>query len=230
MAAPRKIDYSRLEAGWRAGIMSPQELAEEYERLTGIPVTRRAIIKHFEGLKVPRDLSKKIQARANELVAKHTVTALVPATQLPARIPENAIVEANANAQASIVIRQKAEIGRYQTICDNLLAELETQAMSREDLIALAELKALVENQQEPDDAAVDRQLRAFAKLLKLGDRAETFKKLVEAKTRLVAMERQAFGIKDDDDGKPKSPVNFYLNMGGGTAQIAIIQKPEEKS
>ena len=35
MAAPRIIDYGRIEPGWRAGKLSVQQLADEYEKATG---------------------------------------------------------------------------------------------------------------------------------------------------------------------------------------------------
>ena len=63
MAAPRIIDYGRIEPGWRAGKLSVQQLADEYEKDTGKRVARSAIQKHFNGLGIPRDLSAKIKAK-----------------------------------------------------------------------------------------------------------------------------------------------------------------------
>ncbi len=65
MAAPRIIDYGRIEPGWREGLLSVPQLAEEYEKATGQPVTRQAINKHFRELGIPRDLAAKNRAKAS---------------------------------------------------------------------------------------------------------------------------------------------------------------------
>ena len=52
--ARKQIDYDLIEPGWRAGIKSPAQLAADYEKETGTPVSRVAIIKHFTGRGVSR--------------------------------------------------------------------------------------------------------------------------------------------------------------------------------
>lgn len=68
MAAPRIIDYGRIEPGWREGIKSVQQLCDEYEAATGKSVTVQAVTQHFKKLGVPRDLSAKIAAKAAAMV------------------------------------------------------------------------------------------------------------------------------------------------------------------
>ena len=77
MAAQKKVDYEAIEPGWRAGIKSPAQLAAEYTEATGISVSRSAIIKHFEKRGVPRDLSAKVHAKADAMVAEAMVTGKV---------------------------------------------------------------------------------------------------------------------------------------------------------
>lgn len=55
MPARKKVDYERIEPGWRAGVLSPAQLAAEYTEATGVSVSHAAIIKHFKKLGVPRD-------------------------------------------------------------------------------------------------------------------------------------------------------------------------------
>ena len=54
MPARKKVDYERIEPGWRAGALSPSQLAAEYTDATGVSVSRSAIIKHFTELGIPR--------------------------------------------------------------------------------------------------------------------------------------------------------------------------------
>lgn len=77
MAAPRIIDYGRIEPGWRAGILSVQQLADEYRAATGQAVTLTAINKHFKKLGIPRDLSAKIEAKAAAMVSAAMVSGKV---------------------------------------------------------------------------------------------------------------------------------------------------------
>ena len=41
----KSVDYGRIEAGWRAGLLSPRQLAAIYTQETGDPVSHAAIIK-----------------------------------------------------------------------------------------------------------------------------------------------------------------------------------------
>ena len=59
MAAPKKIDYDRIEPGWRAGLLSPHQLAALYTEETGQKVSHAAIIKHFKKSCIARDLSHR---------------------------------------------------------------------------------------------------------------------------------------------------------------------------
>ena len=54
MAAPKKIDYDRIEPGWRAGLLSPHQLAAAYTEETGQKVSHAAIIKHFKKAGIAR--------------------------------------------------------------------------------------------------------------------------------------------------------------------------------
>lgn len=124
MAAPPKVDYERIEPGWRAGILSPAQLAEEYTKATGVAVTRVAIIKHFEKLGVPRDLKAKIQAKADAMVAQAMVTGMV-STRTTATTAK--IIDGQATTQAQIRLSHQAGAKRLQALVAKLTAELEKQ-------------------------------------------------------------------------------------------------------
>lgn len=128
MPAKKKIDYSRLEPAWRAGVMSPDEMAGEYERLTGIRISRVAIIKYFTKMGIPRSLAPKIQAQAEHIAIREALPVPVDKNQF---VAERELVVANAEIVAGVMVRHKKEIARYQKICDELFAELEAAPRNR---------------------------------------------------------------------------------------------------
>ena len=64
----QKIDYDRIERGWRAGILSPRQLAAAYEEETGQKVSHAAIIKHFTKLFLVHGIAKKNPVKFNRVV------------------------------------------------------------------------------------------------------------------------------------------------------------------
>ncbi len=115
MAAPRIIDYGRIEPGWREGLLSVPQLAEEYEKETGQPVTRQAINKHFMGLGVPRDLTAKIQAKADAMVAEAMVAGKVAVEENATTRPDAQIINSAATTVANIQLSHRADIKRLRT-------------------------------------------------------------------------------------------------------------------
>lgn len=191
MAAKKTIDYERIEPDWRAGLKSPAQLAAEYTEATGTPVSRVAIIKHFEKLGVPRDLAAKIRAKAESLVAAAAVTGLVsPETKQR----DSAIVEAGAVAAATVVLTQRADIRRARSLTMSLLAELEAQTGN---LPGLVELGVVLRN---PSESGADRLNDIYRAVIALPERTKTMKALAESLRGLVGLEREAFGL---DEKKP---------------------------
>lgn len=193
MAPRTRIDYDSIEPDWRAGIKSPDQLAAEYHQRTGDKATRQAIIKHFNKLNVPRDLTAKIQARADAIVAESIVANTVaPATK--ARI-----IEANASAQADIRTQQmlKATDGRH--IVESMLNELKIQNASGEELSKLGELMA------DPD-ARSGKLSELYHKVISFGGRVDSVKKLIEAWAKTTDVERRAYGIND-------KPADIYSEL-----------------
>jgi hypothetical protein len=62
MVAPKKIDYDSLEPDWRSGLKSPEQIASDYTKRTGVKCTRQAIVKWFKAHGVGRDLTAQIHA------------------------------------------------------------------------------------------------------------------------------------------------------------------------
>lgn len=161
MAAPRIIDYGRIEPGWRAGILSVQQLCEQYEKETGQEVSKSAVNKHFKRLGIPRDLSAKIAAKAEVMVSAAMVSGKVSVTGDETLPAEAAIINSAATTSANVQLSHRADI-------------------------KLLRLRAQ-QYQQELDDCGGD-----------LAKRAGILKTLSETQCRLIAAEREAFGMDKD--------------------------------
>lgn len=194
MAARKRVDYERIEAGWRAGLLSPRQLAAAYTEETGEKVSHAAIIKHFADRGVPRDLSAKIHAKADAMVTAAMVTGKVtPDT----KIPEKRIVEAGATLVTDVRLGQREDIERCRRINMGLMDELEQQSASPE---LFAEVAAILRS--APADELTKEQraklAEAASKASSLANRSSTMRSLSESLRVLIGLERQAFGIRDE--------------------------------
>lgn len=190
MAAPKKIDYDRIEPGWRAGLLSPPQLAVEYTAATKVSVSHAAIIKHFKKLGVPRDLKAKVLAKADAMVMQAMVTGKVTAETIA---KEKEIIEDSAMLVAEVRLAHRKDIGRGRKLTSNMLQELELQSNGRELLAQLGEIM------RTDNEAGVDRKNDLYNKVLSLSGRADTLKKLADSMKVLIGLEREAFGLNVEE-------------------------------
>ena len=201
MAAPKKVDYERIEPGWRAGILSPRQLAAQYTEETGEPCSHAAINNHFKRQNIPRDLSAKIRAKTEAMVSAAIVTANVPKLD---SVTEKAIVEGNASHIAGVRLAHRRDIQRARGITMSLFAELELQA-GPENVALLAQLGELLASGEGDLPKITD----AYQRITSLPSRAKIMKDLGEALRVVVQLERQALGLDSADE-----PENGGSTMG----------------
>ncbi len=195
MPARKKVDYERIEPGWRAGALSPSQLAAEYTDATGVSVSRSAIIKHFTELGIPRDLKAKVRAKADAMVAEAMVTGKV-STVTTKRDTE--IIDESATREAIVRLSHRTDIARSRNIVMSLFAELEA-ICGVENAELLSQLGELMRN---PDENGQDRRNDLYRKLISLPGRAKTMKDLGDSLKTMIGLEREAFGI-DQKGGAP---------------------------
>lgn len=194
MAARKRVDYERIEAGWRAGLLSPRQLAAAYIEETGEKVSHAAIIKYFTERDIPRDLSAKIHAKADALVTAAMVTGKVTSDK---KVPEKRIVEEGAATVTQVRLTQREDIERCRRICMGLMAELEQQSTSPD---TLAEAAAILRSAPAEELTKEQRAKlsEAASKASSLGTRSSTMRSLSESLRVLIGLERQAYGIRDE--------------------------------
>ena len=145
-----------------------------------------------------RDLSERIQEKAEQLVRKEAVRSEVRAERTAS---EREVVDANAQAVATIRLAHRRDIQRARKITNALLDELEQMA----DADTVAYLQELGEMLRSPDDNGMDKLNDLYQKVISLPERSKTMKVLAESLRIVVDMERQAFGMNDKDAGKGRT-------------------------
>ncbi|AIY40168.1 Putative bacteriophage protein [Collimonas arenae] len=177
------VDWERIEADYRAGLLSLREISSANPGANHVAIARRA---KKEGW--IRDLSAKIKAQADNLVTKQAVTEEV--TQQRA-VTDRQIVEVNAQVIANIRIAHRKDIQRFRALAISLLSELEAETGSLDLFIELGELL------RKEDDKGVDKRNDLYMKVISSASRVDSAKKLAETLKILVGLEREAYGLVD---------------------------------
>lgn len=187
MADKPSIDWEAVELDYRAGLLSLREIAAQHG------ITHGAINKRAKRDGWDRDLNARILARAEALVSKQAVSESVSKERL---VTEREVIEANAERIAQVRGEHRADITRTRALALKMITELETQT---EDPTLYEDLHTMVRGEADPDDKAGverDRKMReALDRAISLGGRVKALKDLSDTLARLVAMEREAYGI-----------------------------------
>lgn len=207
-ADKKTVDWELVEKHYRAGLLSLREIAKDAGCTEGA-IRKRAKKDCWE-----RDLTKKIQQRAEELVRKQTVR--VPSTQLtPAT--EKQVVEDNAQAAASVVMRHRAGLSRLAELRDKLLGELEIITDNLDDFQKLGE----VMDESGPDANGrwkADKQNEIYRRVISMSGRIGDAKTLAEIDEKVRKGEREAWSL-DKTDGGETAIDNLLKRINEETAQ-----------
>lgn len=193
-------DWERVEADYRAGLLSVREIA------AACGVSHTAIQKRAKAQGWERDLQAKIKAKADALVAKSEVSKLVATPEELAT--ERAIVDSNAKVIADVRVSHRKDIARARGLAMKLLEELEVET---DNIDLLEQLESAIAGEDGSDGM-----LRAFQRVTSTSGRIDSAKKLAEAMKVLVAMEREAYNIESGSDSdeagvNKKAPVVIRL-------------------
>ena len=209
-------DWERIEIDYSAGIKSLRQIAGEHG------ISEGAIRKRAKRDGWDRDLSAKIQAKAEDLVRKEAVRTQVRTERAAT---EREVVDANARAVADIRIAHRRDIQRTRQITMSLLEELEQQAGAD----AVAHLQQLGDLMRREDNKGQDKLNDLYHKVISLPGRAKTMKDLGDSLRVLVSLERQAFSM-DDKDSAPADALTSLLHniaKGAGSTFQPVARDPE---
>jgi hypothetical protein len=188
-----KPDWERIEAEYRAGVLSLREIAKLHPGVSYVSIKRRA---DKEGW--TRDLAEKIQAKAEDLVTRQAVT---PGVTEKRAVTEREVIDANATRIASVRGEHRADIARARQLAMSLLSEVEAETSG------IAHLQELGELLFNPDERGRDRMNEIYMKVISSAGRIDSMKRLSETLRHLISLEREAYGIKEAE--KPDSGVKM---------------------
>lgn len=217
MAAEKKvIDWEKIELDYRSGVKSLREIASEQ------CVSDTAIRKRAKRDDWVRDLSAKIKAKADDLVRKEQVRSEV---RTQSTISEKETIDANASLVASVRLSQRKDIQRSRKIAMSLFDELEHQV----GIENVENLEKLGELLRSDDDKGRDALNDLYMKIISMPGRVKSMKDLSDTLKTLIALERQAFGL-DDENNKPVDALTALLervSTGNSSAFKPIADDPE---
>lgn len=198
-------DWDQIELDYRAGVKSLRQIASEQN------VSEGAIRKRSKRDDWSRDLSKKIQAKADDLVRKETVRSEVR-TKLT--ITEKDTIDANGQKQASIRITHRKDISRARSISVKLFDELELM-VGAENVGLLQQLGELL---YSPDDKGMDKLNDLYMKIINLPNRVKAIKELSDTMKTLVALERQAYGLEEKENTTADALTSLLESIAQGNS------------
>ncbi|WP_395146976.1 hypothetical protein ACF3N0_08775 [Moraxella atlantae] len=196
MAERKKIDWERIELDYRAGIKTLRQIADEHG-ISNPAIAKRAKKEGWE-----RDLSAKIAKKAEILVSKEMVSKEVSKEKM---LTEQVIIDANANASATVQLRQRKDVARYQDLVNKLFDELDTIS-GNENAAALEQLSTLIENEALAGEEA----LAVFNRVSSLPSRVKVAKDLGDTIAKLIPLERAIYKM-DKEVEERKDPLGDLL-------------------
>lgn len=180
-------DWERIGIDYRAGILSVREIAAAHG------VSHTAIQKRAKAHGWERDLKAKIQAKADALVAKREVASKVATVDAAT---EKGIIEGVATAVADIRMSHRTDIQRSRRLANSLLDELEGLSDNRELFAQLGEL--LTDPEADRDTLS-----ELYHKVIALPGRSKVLKEMSDTLKTLVALERQAYSMDEQQHDEP---------------------------
>jgi hypothetical protein len=194
MAQPKKAapDWERIEADYRAGLLSIREIASQHG------ITDTAIRKRATRDSWTRDLAKRIQDKAEALVRTAEVRSQVRTEKA---ISDRELVDANAGLLANVQISQRKDVARGRALVMSLLAELEAETGDIELFQQLGEML------RSDDDKGHDKRNDLYQKVISSAGRIDGMKKLADAMKTLIGLEREIYGLANDVAPPPTASV-----------------------
>lgn len=204
-----ECDWEEIERLYRADLRTNAQLARDFG-IHATTITRRAKKHAWK-----RDLKHRIKERANELVQERAVKALASDDQT---------IEENAQLTANVRLSHRQDIGTARqlamTLLDDLSSQIGADNRARLEDLFIAALKA---------NAIDESALEAYERVTSLSNHVRVMKDLADTMTKLVTLERQAYGL-DDVDSSPVDALTTLLHSianNNGNAFGVVKADPE---
>ena len=174
------VDWEAVEREYRVGLLSLSEIGG----LHGVAKSRISVVARRDGWQ--RDLSKRIQLKADALVNAAAVNAGVNARR---RVEDGQTVAAVATLRATVLLREREYVDGMLRLQKKLVAELVALTDNAPSLAALGE--ALREQSVRGQDKRHD----LYMHVIGLPQRIKATKDLADMQKTTIDLEGRLFGI-----------------------------------
>lgn len=182
-----QIDWELIEKEFRLGQSTLRQLAATHQ-VQPSAISRKA--KKENWVQDKRDAVKALSEA--QLLLSNNRKATIKATE-----PTEIDIEVAATVRTNIVLAHRSDAQRARSLTMKLLGELEAETDSIDLFRSLGEMLAA------PDEKGIDKLNELYHKVISLGGRTSTMKALAESLQKVVAIEREAFGMADDNPPNP---------------------------
>lgn len=194
-----KTDWEKAELAYRAGVKTVAQIAVE----CGIKDSTLRTRAKRHGWK--RDLSSRIKLKADELVQQDAIRA---AARDIAQTDDSTIEE-NAKLTASVRLSHRKDIDRARNATMTLLEELEAM-IGVDNRERLDELFLRIVGTGKMTDEQIEDAMKAYERVTSFGAHVGSMQRLSDTMTKLIALERQAWGL-DEDTSNIADPLEVLL-------------------
>lgn len=204
----KDVDEEALQNEYEAGVLSLRELSKKFDldpKKGHVQIKRLADRRGWA-----QDQTAKIHAKAEAKLR----AAAVPKEQLPPpkasgeqRIPDKLLIEANAEAIVQVRLRHRTDISKGMALTLKLMEELEHHT----DNLELLEKLGSIMFSPDPKTGK-DRLNEIYHAVISLPERLKSNKALSETIKNYIALEREAYGIKEAEQ-KDLGTVNVTVKQ-----------------
>ena len=211
----RPIDWEAIERDYRAGIKTLRKIAEDNPGVSHVTIANKA--KSFGWT---RDISAKIQAKADELINKAVLNK--PLNKRDS-LSEAQIILENGAQSAAIRLSHRADIKRMRVIIAAQMEELEASS-GPDQAQRLRDLGELMRNE---NDNGSDKLNDIYRAVIGLPDRSRVAKQLAETLRIAIDLERREFGMdKTQVNTDPLTELIKRISTSNGSAFTPVAVDP----
>jgi predicted DNA-binding protein YlxM (UPF0122 family) len=194
----RRADWDAVERDYRTGKFTLRELADKYG------VSHQAIGKQVKTKGWTQDLSTAIKQATNaKLVAELVDKEVAKGGQ---EVAKTVLAAAELNKQ--VILKHRGDISKTSDLAMAMLAELSLTTHKQEEIEELFE--KVTGDMAGPALLAAQQQFKDF---MRVHSRVGSVHKLADTLAKLQTLERKAFGIADEGEGKEPAAVEPIFNI-----------------
>lgn len=214
MAKKPKISWHEIEREYRIGKKTNVRIAEEFG------VSESAIRRRAKKEGWTRDLKGQIKERADRIVQQKAIERLA----IKEIETDERTVDENAQLMASVRLAHRKDINESRMIAMTLLSDLKSQIGTDNKYRLDSLIQSALDNSADPE--ALDQ---AISRAISLPSHVRVMKDLADTMSKLVALERQAWGL-DDVDTSPVDALTELLHSisrSNNNAFSVVKEDPE---